>query len=133
MKCSRIISVNKQTIGFQGWHGDKLCITYKAEGGGFQCNALCSNGFTYCFYFLNQPILKELLKNNTLPLNVQVLRFFQNIHNKYHCYRMGNLYTSAKFIQVVFVHSKKVMCHGVCRKSGRGVPLCVLQEEIKNK
>ena len=40
------ISGNEQTIGFQGKHSDKLCITYKAESDGLQCDALCESGFT---------------------------------------------------------------------------------------
>ena len=34
-------SVNEMTMGFQGRHKDKQRITYKNEGGGFQCDALC--------------------------------------------------------------------------------------------
>ena len=43
------ISVDEQTIGFQGKHSDKLCITYKAEIDGFQCDALCESGLTWTF------------------------------------------------------------------------------------
>ena len=39
------ISGDEQTIGLQGYHSDKLRITYKAEGDGFQCDALCESGF----------------------------------------------------------------------------------------
>ena len=45
------LSVDEQTIGFKGRHADKLRITYKKEGDGFQCDALCDDGFTYAFYF----------------------------------------------------------------------------------
>ena len=41
---------DEQTIGFQGRHADKLRITYKAEGDGFQCNALADSGFTWTFF-----------------------------------------------------------------------------------
>ncbi len=37
----RVFSVDEQTIGFQGNHVDKKRITYKAEGDGFQNDALC--------------------------------------------------------------------------------------------
>jgi len=47
-------SVDEQTIGFRGRHEDKLRITYKKEGDGFQCDALCDDGFTYSFYFRNE-------------------------------------------------------------------------------
>ena len=45
------ISGDEQTIGFQGHHSDKLHITYKAEGDGFQCDALCKSGFMWMFHF----------------------------------------------------------------------------------
>ena len=45
------ISGNEQTIGFQGHHADKLRITYKAEGDGFQCDAICDAGYTQTFFF----------------------------------------------------------------------------------
>ena len=40
-------SVDEMTIGFQGHHADKMQITYKAEGDGFQADALCQEGFTF--------------------------------------------------------------------------------------
>ena len=45
---------------------------------------------------------------------------------------MDNLYISAKFCRGCYYHSKKVLLAGVTRKSGRGIPACVLQEEVKN-
>jgi len=45
------ISVDEQTNGFKGKHADKLRINYKKEGDGFQCDALCNDGYTYSFYF----------------------------------------------------------------------------------
>ena len=44
-------SVDEQTIGFQVNHICKLRIIYKSEGDGFQCDALCQDGFTYSFFF----------------------------------------------------------------------------------
>ena len=42
-------------IGFQGMHTYKKMITYKAEGGGFQVDALCEDGFCFQSYFRNDP------------------------------------------------------------------------------
>ena len=69
-KCGRIISVDEQTIGFQGRHGAKLRITYKREGDGFQCDALCDDGYTYTFYFRHQPAPEKYLKNCRLCILV---------------------------------------------------------------
>ena len=52
----RDISGDEEMIGFQGQHADKLHITYKAEEDGFQCDALADAGFTWKFYFCNQPV-----------------------------------------------------------------------------
>ena len=54
-----VFSVDEQTMGFKGNHADKLRITYKKEGDGFQCDALCQDGYTFTFYFRNQPVPKK--------------------------------------------------------------------------
>ena len=36
------VVIDAQTLGFQGALGMKLCISYKREGGGFQCDAVCN-------------------------------------------------------------------------------------------
>ena len=37
--------IDEMTIIFQGMHADKRRITYNNEGYGFQCDALCQDGF----------------------------------------------------------------------------------------
>jgi len=49
------LSADEKRIGFQGPHQDKLKIDYKNEGDGFQTDSLCSDGYTWTFYFHNQP------------------------------------------------------------------------------
>ena len=45
------VSIDEQTLGFQGCSGIKLRISYKKEGDGFQCNAVCDDGYTFSCYF----------------------------------------------------------------------------------
>ncbi len=45
------VAIDKQTIGFKGRSEMKLRISYKREGNGFQCNALCNEGYTFSFFF----------------------------------------------------------------------------------
>ena len=64
-KCGRKISVDKQTIGFQGKHSAKLRIIYKREGDRFQCNSLCDHG--YIFTFFVTKILQKNIKQKDYP------------------------------------------------------------------
>ncbi len=43
-RTGKIVLIDKETLGFQGKCGMKLRISYKAEGDGFQCDAVCDNG-----------------------------------------------------------------------------------------
>ena len=43
------VAINEQTIGFQGALSMKLRISYKREGDGFQCDAVCDRGYTFSF------------------------------------------------------------------------------------
>ena len=40
-------SIDETKMRFKGKHADKLRVTYKKEGDGFQCDALCQEGYTY--------------------------------------------------------------------------------------
>ena len=46
---------------------------------------------------------------------------------------MDNLYNSAAFCRAAFNHVRKVLCHGVARKGGRGIPPSVVQDEMKSR
>ena len=45
------VSIDEQTIEFQGKNSSKLRITYKRIGDGFQEDAICKDGYTYAFKF----------------------------------------------------------------------------------
>ena len=126
------ISGDEQTIGFQGRHADKLRITYKAEGDGFQYDALADSGFTWTFYFRNQPAPEKWTKKGYSPLHSCILGMFDQLENKFHNCWFDNLYLSARFAKAAWTHSNKVRISGPTRKSGRGLPKCVIQEEVKN-
>jgi len=57
---------------------------------------------------------------------------FDQLKEKYHVCRLDNLYNSTKFCCFGFSGKNKVMLHGLTRKSTRGLPKSVIQEEIKN-
>ena len=96
MFLGRFISIDEQTIGCQGRHPDILRINYKREGDGFQCDAICSDGYTYSFYFRNQPAPKTFLDMDMSPLHARVHALFEQLTNKNYVCVMDNLYLSAK-------------------------------------
>jgi hypothetical protein len=61
------------------------------------------------------------------------MALFDTLKDNYHQCGMDNLYNSVAFCKAAFKHPKKVLLHGVTRKGGRGIPACVLQDEVTNK
>jgi hypothetical protein len=127
------LAIDEQTIGFQGRHADKRRITYKAEDDGFRCDALCNEGYTFSFYFRNQPSPKTYLQQGLLPLYSRVMLLFDSLRSRFHRLTFNNLYLSAKFCRAGWNHPNKVMIAGVTGKGGQGLPPPVLQEEEQNK
>jgi hypothetical protein len=79
----RTFSVDEQTIGFQGNHINKKCITYKAEGDAFQNDALCKMDGPIRYTFetnLLQLTLDPRLKSQT---NLKSGRDIKNQVNKF--------------------------------------------------
>ena len=62
-----LFCVDAMTIGFKGQHTDKRQITYKAEGDGFQTDALYQNGFTYHVYMRNDRAPTKYLMQGLSP------------------------------------------------------------------
>ena len=125
-------AVDEMTMRFKGRHKDKRRITYKAEGDGFQADALCEDGYTYQVYLRNERAPMKYLKQGLSPLHSRTMALFDSLKDDFHQVGMDNLYNSAAFCRAAFNHPRKILCHGVARKAGRGVPTCVLQEEVKN-
>ena len=123
------ISGNEQTIGFQGHHSYKLHITYKAEGDGFQCDALCESGFMWTFHFRNQPAPRNWTRKGYSPLHARILAMFDQLETEHHNCWFDNLYLSARFAKAAITHKNKIQISGPTCKSGRGLPKCVVQEE----
>ena len=133
VKLGKNASTDKQTVGFQGRHADKLRVTYKAEGDGFQADCICEDGFTFAVHFRNVPAPKKYTSKGMSPLHARVLWLFDHLTDDHHRVTMDNLNLSATFVKAAYMHDRKVLIAGVTRKSGRGLPLSVLQEEEKNK
>ena len=127
------LSLDEQTIGCQGRHPDILRITYKKEGDGFQCDAICSDGYTYSFYFRNQPAPKTFLDMGMSPLHARVHSLFDQLPGQHYDCAMDNLYMSAKLCRSSWRCKQKVMIYGVARSDKRGVPKCVEQKTYSKR
>jgi hypothetical protein len=120
----RVISINEQAISFKGHHSDKMRISYKKEGDGFQCDAIRCDGYTYSFFMHNMPVPKKFLDKVLSPLHACCLILLDQLKDKHHVCGVDNLYTPARFFCEAFTENNKVQCHGVARK-------CAIQEELK--
>jgi hypothetical protein len=127
MIVGKYISVDEQTISFKGRHADKLRITYKKEGDGFQCDALCADGYTFTVYFRNVAAPPVMVEKGVCPLHARVISMFEQLPSKHYTCGMDNLYISSKLALLAISCKAKVSVHGVARQSGRGVPKCVEQ------
>ena len=58
---------------------------------------------------------------------------FSNLRESYHTCTMDNLFNSVKLARAAYSLPKPVLVHGVLRKSGRGCPPSVLQEDKTGK
>ena len=111
----------------------KLRITYKKEGDRFQCDALCDSGYAYTSFFRHENPPKKYIDQGLSPLHARLMFLFDSMEDKYHECGVDNLYMSAKFARDAYMHENKIKLHGVTRKSGRGLPSFVLQEEVQNR
>jgi hypothetical protein len=128
------VAINEQTLGFQGALGMKLRISYKREGDGFHCDAVCNGGYTYLFYFRHgpPPNVREQYKHLDLsPTARRVVWLASRLPNRWTRIYMDNLFNSQKLFTAL--HIAEALAHGVADTNGRGVPPLIIQKEEKNK
>jgi hypothetical protein len=120
-------------MGFQGELGMKLRISYKQEGDGFQCDAVCDSGYTFSFYFRHglPPNLDDKFKHLDLSLTArQVVWLAERLPNKWTRIFMDNLFNSQKLFSALYM--VEVLAHGDARTNGRGLSPFIIQWEEKN-
>ena len=123
------LSCDEDTMGCKGRHPDILRINYEKEGDGFQCDALGSDGYTYTFFFRNQPAPQSYLDKYLCPLHARVMALLYQVVSKNHTIGMENLYISAKFVIFGWRNPDRFMFHGVARDKGMGVPSCLFKKK----
>jgi hypothetical protein len=127
-------SIDEQTCKMQGKSEYKTrCGKYKRLGDGIQTDCIADDGYTWDFYFRNEPVSSDQLAKGFCPMHCRLLHMFGNLRESGHGCKMDNLFNSVKLAQAAFCLNKPVLIHGVLRKSGRGCPPCVFQEEKTGK
>lgn len=126
------LAIDEQTIGFQGMSGMKLRISYKREGDGFQCDAVCDKGYTFSFWFRHGPPPKfkpeGKYKNFDLsPTALRVVWLADRLPNRWTRLYMDNLFNSEKLFSALY--KAECLAHGVVRTNGRGFPNSIIQRE----
>lgn len=81
----------------------------------------------------NDLLPQKYTKQGLSPLHLRVMKLFHLVEDFYHCVWMDDLYNLAAFCKVAWNHPKYIFIAGVTRKGVCGIPLCVWQDEIKNK
>jgi hypothetical protein len=128
-------SLDEQTCKMQRKSQYKSrCGKFKRLGDGLQGGCIADDGYTWDFYFWNEPCDLELLANGYCPMHCRLLYMFMNLRESGHirC-KMDNLFNSVKLAQAAYSLPNPVLIHGVLRKSGRGCPPCVMQEEKQGR
>ena len=108
-------SIDEETMGCKGRHPHILRINYKKEGDGFQCDALGSDGYTYTFFFHNQPAPQSYLDQDLCPLRARVMALLDQVVSKNHTIGTDNIYISAKIFRFGWQHPDRFMFHGFAR------------------
>jgi hypothetical protein len=125
----KFVAIDEQTIGFKGKHSLALRITYKREGDGYQCDAVCDDGYTFSFYFRHgdAPAAPDSVKHLDLsPTGRRVIWLMLQLPNLWTRVYMDNLFNSRKLYTAAWIC--KTLCQGVCRTWGRGVPEKIVQK-----
>jgi hypothetical protein len=98
------------------------------EGDGFLADSICE-GYTYSFFFRNQPAPAHYLNQGFSPTQSCVLFLFDTLPCKNHVIGLDNLFMSAKLAWGAYTSKNQVKIHGVVRRHNRGVPACAFQED----
>ena len=103
----RDTSTDEQTVGFQGHHADKKRNNEKNEVDGFQCDSLnIPGGYTWVFYFRNQPAPPKYAAVGVCPLHACTISLIEQITHKYDCVYMDNMYLLAKLCLLTWKYTE---------------------------
>jgi hypothetical protein len=125
------VVIDEQTLGFHGASGMKLRISYKREGGGFQCDAVWDAGYAYSFYFLTRTSSKCCRAiQRSGAVSCRVVWLASCLPNQWTRLYMDNLVNSKKLYKALY--TTEALVHGVACTNGWGIPPSIIQKEEKN-
>ena len=89
--------MDEQTTKMQGKSEYKTrCGKFKRLGDGIQGDCITDDGYTWDFYFRNEPADKDLLAKGFCPMHCRLLHMFKNLRESGHGCKMDNLFHSVK-------------------------------------
>eukprot|EP00957_Ditylum_brightwellii_P083043 6312296-Ditylum_brightwellii.AAC.2 len=110
------------------------CGKFKCIGDSIQADCIADDGYTWEFYSRNKPVPPKWLDLGFCPMQACLLHMFSNFKDDHHTVKMDNLFNSVMLcIGALQFCPRKALAQGVIRQSGRGVPPCVIQQELSGK
>ena len=85
------------------------CGGYKRIGDGFPVDCLADNGYTFDFYFHNEPVDPKWIHMGLSPVDTQLMHMFCRLRCSSHTRTMNNLYNSVKFARLAYALEVDVM------------------------
>ena len=111
------------------------CGKFKRVDNRLQADCLSDNGYTFDFYFRNDPVDEQWVQMGLAPFHCRLMHMVSRLDNLGHECNMDNPYNSVNFACTLYnievydkdrnSFKKYVKTQGVVRASGRGVPPCV--------
>jgi len=127
-RAGKLLSLDEQTIGYKGRCVLVVRIKDKGEGDGFQCDAICEDGYTitFCFRCDNLPCAAD---KDVSDRDTRCAWLVDQLQGAWHHLYMDNLFTSWKFGEMLA--ARQCLYAGTCTvQVWRGLHRQVVQKEV---
>ena len=119
------------------------CGKNKRIGDGIQCDAFADNGYTFDFYFRNEPTNAHWQEMGLSPLHARLMHMFCRLIDDGHEVNMDNLYNSVRLARAAYSlkvgqsqgppRKKRIKTQGLIRATGCVITPLVKQEVGKTR
>ena len=92
-----------------------------------KCACIADDGYTFDFYFWNEPVSHKWIDRGFCTMHSQLLHMVAKFEDVGHILNMDNLFISVKLALESYSLPIKVGIPGVIHKNNRAVHPCVLQ------